>query len=487
MLVEKARGAVRIVALDRMAANSNLRLGMSLAEARTWLPDLKVAEADPQADDAFLLRLAAACERFTPLVAMRESDGFILDITGCAHLFGGEKGIGRDACRLMLRMGASPRSAIAGTPDAAWAFARFTKGGGFARDEEESSARTLPVAALELDAETTLALARAGFRTIGDIADRPSHLLTARFGSSLVAKLMRVLGREDIRIAPLRPLPLIVAEQHFPEPLAHVESLLGVLERLARDVSIRLEQRGEGGRSFEASFFRSDGIVRRISIETAQGTRDPAMLMRLLKLRIEVLADPLDPGFGFDAVRLSVLRSEALQERQKMLGGETQPGDAESGIAALVNRLVARFGRENVLRFVACDTHDPVRAGGMVPYLSLGPSDPWSEPAPGQPPARPLTLFSNPHQIEVLAEVPDSPPLRFRWRRVLHEVRLAEGPERIAPEWWRETAFGNDHPPATRDYYRVEDANGHRFWIFREGLYDDTNARPRWFLHGLFA
>ncbi|KAF0227108.1 MAG: hypothetical protein FD175_2870 [Beijerinckiaceae bacterium] len=517
VLVEKDRGALRIAALDGTAAGMGLRIGMALTEARALVPDIATAEACPEADASLLHASAAACEIFTPLVALRGEDGLLLDITGCAHLFGGEAGLGAGARRPLHRMGLTTQAAIAGTPEAAWALARHRRSTIAMPGEEETLARALPITALDQESGTTLALSRAGFRTLGDLADRPSPLLSARFGEGLVAALRRILGREDIRITPLRAPPEVMAEKHFPEPLSAMESLLGALEKLAGDIMAMLEKRGAGGCAFEASFFRADGMVRRITLETAQGTREVPRLMRLIRLRIEVLADPLDPGFGFDAIRLAVTRSEPLHAAQQTLAGGQDAQDEARSVADLVDRLVARFGRGCVRRFVAADTHDPVLAGGTVPYLSDVISAPWhgafssevdigsreenatkqkgrenfrshqignfSAPEPGHPPLRPITLFTHPQWIEVMAEVPDSPPLRFRWRHVLHQVTRAEGPERIAPEWWRDASPA----PATRDYYRVEDANGHRFWIFREGLYEDSNARPRWFLHGLFA
>lgn len=486
MLVEKAKGALAIAALDAQAAGLGLRLGMTLAQARALVPQVATSEADRAADACCLNAMAEACEIFTPLVALRGADGLILDITGCAHLFGGERNLGQAARRCLHRWGVQAQAAIASTPEAAWALARFRHGTIASPGGEEALSRALPLVALDQGADATIALSRAGFRTLGDLAERPSKLLSARFGEGLVSALRRVLGREDIRITPLRAPPEVMAERHFPEPLGLMESLLKTLERLAGDVMAALETRGEGGRAFEASFFRSDGAVRRIRIETAQPSRDPAVLMRLVRLRIEALADPIDPGFGFDALRLAVVRAEPLHAAQARLGGEETARDQAKGLTDLVDRLIARFGRENVLRFVAEDTHDPVRAGGTAPWLATAPCR-WEAPEPGQPPARPLTLFTCPQPIDVLAEVPDSPPLRFRWRRVLHEVMLAEGPERIAPEWWREAPGGGDRPPATRDYYRVENAQGHRFWIFREGLYEDSTARLRWFMHGLFA
>lgn len=483
VLVEKACGGLQIAALDSPASRAGLSHGMALTEARALCPALRTGEADPAADATFLRRLADTCDLFTPLVALARRDGLMLDITGCAHLFGGEEEMFRQVRRRMTGIGLTSCAAIAGTPDAAWAFARYRRNMIAAPGTEEVPARALPIAALEQDEAVTLALSRAGFRTLGDLAERPSHLLAARFGMELTDRLHRILGREDVRITPMRTAPDIVAEKHFADPLGLMGSLMAVFERLAGDVVAALERRAEGGRAFEASFFRADGQVQRLLIETARPTRDVASLMRLMRLKIEALADPLDPGFGFDAVRLAVHRREAMPARQSRLDGGAATEDEPDGIAGLVDRLVARFGRQNVLRFVARDTHDPAQAGGLVPYLAEIESAPWPEPEPGQPPIRPLTLFPHPQPIEVLEAMPDGPPLRFRWRRVLHEVALAEGPERIAPEWWRE---GASNAP-TRDYYRVENAKGHRFWIFREGLSEDSNARPRWFLHGLFA
>jgi protein ImuB len=474
---------MRIAALDNAAMRLGLRVGASLTEVRALSPGIATAPADSAADGEMLHAAAAACEMFTPLVALRGGAGLILDITGCAHLFAGEDAMLRLSRRRLAGLGLATGAAIAGTPESAWALARFRRGVIAAPGGEEALARALPVAALEAASATAVALGRAGFRTLGDLADRPSKLLVARFGGDLVDTLNRIMGREDVRIAPLRDPPEIMAEKHFPEPLGLAENLLAVLERLVRDVAAALERHGAGGRLFEASFFRSDGAVRRIALETAQATRNEASLMRLLRLKIEALADPLDPGFGFDALRLSVIRGEALEERQQDLEAGAAPERRDDDIAELVDRLVARFGRDNVRRFVARDTHDPLRAGATVPYLSAVTGAAWPLPETGHPPARPLTLFEPPQLIEAIAEVPDGPPLRFRWRRVLHDVARAEGPERIAPEWWRD---GGSAPP-TRDYYRVENALGRRFWVFREGFFEDSNARPRWFLHGLFA
>ncbi len=480
VLVEKQKGALRLADCDQRAVALGLTCGLTLADARARIPDLLVIDAEPEADRRFLDRLAAYCERFTPLVALDEPHGLILDITGCAHLFGGEAALFEGIRQRMRRSGFSLRAAVAGTPEAARAVSRFGPGGLVAPDTDAQATRPLPVASLGVPAETVLALSRAGLKTIADLADRPSSGLSARFGEAIATRLRRTLGHEDARITPLRPPPDCVVERHFAEPLLNAQGLEAVVTRLIGEAARLLEQRGEGGRAFEISFFRTDGAVRRLGLETGRPSRDAKAILRLYRERIDTLADPLDPGFGFDAVRLAVPVCEPLNETQASLDGRAIEDEA---VADLVDRLVTRFGRDRVLRFVAEDSHDPCREARAVSATT--PPDhaiAWPTPEPNAPPSRPLQLFEPPQPIETLAQVPDGPPLRFRWRRVLHEIARAEGPERIAPEWWRD---GPAEP--TRDYYRVEDAQGRRFWLFRAGLYERDDGPPRWFLHGLFA
>lgn len=471
--------ALRIVAVDRRAADLGLGRGLTLAEARARIPDLASIEADPAADALFLERLAGACEIFTPLVARDGADGLMLDVTGCAHLFGGEAGLVEAAKRRMRRIGLDVGAVVAGTPDAARAFVRAGIDGIVAPGAEAATARDLPVAALEASAEATIALRRAGLERLGDLASRPSTVLAARFGQGLTTRLGRILGREDVRVTPLRPPPDCLVERHFAEPMTQGAAIEGVVEDLARSIEAALEARGAGGRRFEVSLFRVDGAVRRLAVETGRACRDADAVARLFRLRLDALADPIDPGYGYDAIRLAV---PALEPMGALQHDFDRKGVEEADLADLVDRLVARFGPERVLRFVARDTHHPVRAAAAVPATRDAASAPWVEPEPGAPPTRPLRLFEPPQPIETLAEVPDGPPLRFRWRRVLHEIARAEGPERIAPEWWR------DGPEEeTRDYYRVEDAQGRRFWVFREGFWGEGEAHPRWYLQGLFA
>lgn len=480
VLVDKNRGGLQVVALNAAAAQCKLRIGMALADARVWLPGLKVAEADPVADNHLLHSLAAACDRHTPLVALDGADGLYLDITGCADLFGGEATLHWQLSQRFAAAGMATRIAVAGTPHAARAAAHFHYTAILPPGTEAQAARSLPIAALEQGPEITTALIRAGLKCVADLADRPAPMLAARFGAGLVTALRRITGQEDIRLTPLRALPECQATRVFPEPMLEMPAIQAVLADLAQDICQMLAERGQGGRRFEASFFRSDGKVRRIVIDTAAACRTVPTILRLMQLKLDTLADPVDPGFGFDAFRLAALQTDPLTDRQITLDGKAE---ADADVTALVDRLVVRLGRANVQRFVSRNSHDPRHSAVRVPAGSDVPHPPWPEPEAGNPPARPLTLFTPPQRIEAVAEVPDGPPLRFRWRRVVHVVARAEGPERIAPEWW----LAENNAPATRDYYRIEDAKGHRFWIFREGLFEDFQERPRWFLHGLFA
>lgn len=457
-----------------------LTRGMTLVDARARIPGLVALPAQPRQDQLLLERLAASCECFTPLVAFDPPQGLMLDISGCAHLFGGEAGLILRLSQRMEAAGLTHRWAIAGTPEAAHALARHGRGGIVPAGQERITTASLPVAALVLSSETVIALSRVGLKTVADLAALPSASLSARFGETLVTKLRRVMGEEDVRITPLRPPADYEVESHFAEPLSDMATVETDIARLAAEAGREMERRGRGGRRFDIALFRADGAVRRLVIETGRPVREAGTILRLWRERVESLVDPLDPGFGFDAIRLSVPVCEPVVARQADLE-RTMPEEHDT--ADLVDRLSVRFGRDRILRFTARDTHDPLRQARLVSAIA-GPEGvrDWQVSLPGEPPARPLYLFEPPQPVETLSAVPDGPPMRFRWRRVQHRIIHAEGPERIAPEWWR-----SDGTERVRDYYRVEDEDGHRFWLFRAGLHEDAGVPPRWFLHGLFA
>ncbi len=467
---------MRLAACNAAAQALGLSPGLALADARVRVPDLRVADADPAADARLLAALADACDRYTPMVALDPPDGLTLDVTGGTHVFGGEAGLRADLDARSPRWGASVRVAFAATPEAAQALARHAS---LPVANEAEAIRALPIAGLRLDGDTVLALRRAGLRTIGDLADRPTAPLSARFGAATTDALARLLGRADSRITPRRAPPALRFDRRFAEPIARTEDALAAIGDLARAAAVAMDERGQGGRRFAARLFRSDGKARDLAVETSRPTRDPALVLRLLRERIDGLADPIDPGFGFDLIRLAVPVLEPLAPVQLALdGGETR----ERELLALIDRLGTRMGRDRFRRFAPVDTHIPEQAALALPAIETPAPIAWPMPAPGEPPLRPLHLFDPPQPIEVTAEVPDGPPRHFRWRRVNHHVTRYEGPERIAAKWWRR----DDNAGLTRDYYRIEDARGRRFWVFRHGLYRERDDPP-WYLHGLFA
>lgn len=476
VFVAKAKGASLLTVVDQQALSLGLKAGMALADARARLPELHAVATSPSADGAFLGRLADLALAFTPSVALDLPGGLVLDITGCAHLFAGEAGL---AARLNVALQAAGVSVaklfIAPTPDMARALARFARTNPcFAHDDE--LVRALPVAALECAEEDTVALKRAGLKTIADVASRPSLLFTARFTSTFTAKLARVLGEDDRRISPIRPLPNYTAEYHCVDPVVSHDAIARIVADLATIVRDKLRGRGEGGRVFESTFCRTDGVVRRIRVETSLPTRDPAVILRLYRDRFDALADPLDPGFGFDLIRFEAVRTEPCRETQTSLDAQD---DKSSKITHLVDRLGAMLGRERIIRLQSIDSHIPERAQTVAPASDVTSPSEWTSRPLVNEMWRPPFLYDPPHPIEVDANSNDL-PTRFRWRRLTHLVAEMVGPERIAEEWWLSpSGYG------TRDYYRVESFDGRRFWIFRTA--STTLAEPRkWFLHGLF-
>jgi protein ImuB len=465
-----------LVAVNAAAERRGLRPGLALAEARAMYPDLVAMPEDAVADAHLLDRIADACLRYTPLVATDPRDGLLLDISGCAHLFGGEAALIADLSARLSAFGLAHRIAVAGTIGAAWAAARFAADPITAAGSERDLLAPLPLAALRLPPAAVAALSRVGLKRIGDIIDMPRAPLAARFGDMLLRHLDRALGREQEPLNPRLPVAPYVADQPFPEPVAREEDVLATVERLAKRLKLALERQGEGARAFALTLFRTDGAVRHIVIGTARPLRDPGAIRALCIERLAVLGDALDPGFGFDLARLSVTVAEPMPPEQIGLGGREDDAD----LARLIDRLSARLGSRRVMRLAAYDSHIPELAAGVVP-AQRGEAEGWERFREDCENAdlglRPLRLFARPEPIEAIAEVPDGPPLRFRWRRALHEVVAVEGPERIAGAWW------SDEGGPTRDYFRVEDREGLRFWLFRAGLYRDA-AEPRWFMHG---
>jgi protein ImuB len=327
-------------------------------------------------------------------------------------------------------------------------------------------------------------------KTIGDVAARARHELAARFGAGFITQLAHALGEGDAPISPRKPPPDYIVEKRFAEPVATSTVISLTLTHLAATLVAAMDRQGKGARRLEAAFFRTDGAVRMIAVDTGLPVTRPAIIDRLFRERLEALNDPLDPGFGFDLIRLSASRTEIVVEVQRDLDATVHDNDE---LAALIDRIAARIGGKRVVVHLPQDTHIPERAVLAAPaqhHLATATQAPWPVRAEDEPPLRPLRLFEKPEPIKVpFATVPDGPPHQFTWRRVTHEVVRVEGPERIAMEWWKQGGHA-----LTRDYFRVEDEEGRRFWIFRDGLYGselaDDEGKPvpaGWYVHGLFA
>ncbi len=423
--------------------------------------------------------------------------GLFLDITGCAHLFGGESNLAADCVARLGRQGFAARAAIADTPGTASAVARFGPDPICVVPPGGSGAvlQPLPLAALRLASETVAALDRVGLKRIGQIMGAPRAPLAARFGRGLVQRLDQALGSEEEAISPRRPTPVLLAERRFAEPIGLEEDIAAALASLAATLCQTMEARGIGARLIELILFRVDGVVSRIAVGTGRPLRAAKRIGALFKEKFASLGDGLDAGFGFDMVRLAVTEDAPLAATQIDLDGG---GDAASDLDGLIDRIGARLGSGAIGRLAPRDSHIPERAEAfdeVVAALLAGKDgfprfaklslpreggEDASQSEPSELISRPLRLFARPEPVEAVAEVPDGPPARFRWRRTLYRVARAEGPERIAAEWWRDDDL-------TRDYFRVEDATGHRFWLFREGLYGRETTAPRWYLHGVFA
>ncbi|MBU6458994.1 MAG: DNA polymerase Y family protein [Bradyrhizobium sp.] len=490
IVVAKQNNALQVYALDDAAARLGLEIGQPLANARAICPHIKVFDADPAADLRALNDIADWCDRFTPLVALDARHGLFLDITGCTHLFGGEAALMQTICAALTRQGFVVSAGIAGTSVCARTIRNHAHGRIVAAGEEAEAVQSLPLFALGADDAIIRGLRRAGLKTIGDVASRERHEITARFGARFTTLLEQALGQGDAPISPRKPLPDYIVEKRFPEPVATEDVISATLSALAKMLVAAMDRQGKGARSLEASFFRTDGVVRAISVDTGLPVTKAAIIDRLFRERLDALRDPLDPGFGFDLIRLSASRTEIVVQQQRDLDAHVHDNDE---LAALIDRIAARIGGRRVAVHLPQDTHIPERAVLAVSaqhHLNAATQAKWPERAASEPPLRPLRLFEKPEPIKVpFATVPDGPPHHFTWRRATHVVVRVEGPERVAMEWWKQ-----DGATLTRDYFRVEDEAGLRFWIYRDGLYGSELADAKgnqvaanWFVHGLFA
>jgi len=460
-LTARERNTNRIHCLNELAERQGLHRGMPYADARAFCPELQSRLATPEADDRFLLVLRRWATRYCPWVGLEGTDGLVLDVTGSAHLFGGEAAMLADMRQRLMRGGFGVRIGVADTRGGAWALARHGEGVA-APGEMLPALQDLPVAALRLDEEMSVALRRLGLHRVGDLAAAARGPLSRRFGPGLLLRLDQALGDQPEEITPLTDPPRFGVVMNLPEPIGQVADVMAGTARLLEQLCSKLEMQEVGARQLVLSLRRVDHDTRQVELTLARPLRDP---MRILPL-FERGVSATEAGFGIDQLRLQAIRVEAQPVRQishVTTGGHDRVDD-------LITRIGARIGLENVQRVLPADSHIPERS-----FLIAAAA--WSEPEQGEwngDRPRPVRLFPP----EPVSGQGKRPPGMFRWRNMEMTTRLADGPERITPEWWFDDP---DWRSGVRDYWRVETAQGARLWMFH------TLQDQGWFVQGEFA
>lgn len=463
-----------IHAINQTARDRGITAEARVVDMRAIHPDLHVEEADIAGDKALLRRLEHWSRRWCPWSVLDTDDGLILDVTGSAHLFGGEAALLRDICNRFAMQGLTARLAMAPTRGGAQALARFGPQGSICTHTDLAAKLSpLPAHALRLDKATAQLLNRLGLKTIGALCDVPRTALMRRFATlpedqNPLILLDRALGQAaDPLNAPPDPLQFM-ARSSLPEP---VIDPVPHLKSLAEDLCTQLAKAEQGARQVQLTIYRIDGEWRSVQVATARASRDPLHLLRLFDGKL----DGVDPGFGFDLLTFEATRVEPVSLIQDRLDGKRDP---DADIASLLDRLTARLGKDKVTWSTWSQSHKPEHVETRVPALQGAPEAPLVLPR-----ARPIRILTPAEEVTVIYAVPEGPPSQFRWRRVLYKTTRYAGPERIAPEWWK------DRPGSRlRDYYKIEVQDGRRFWLYREGhLHDRRGDTPRWFVHGFFA
>ena len=463
-------GSRRVVRAACAAAQElSLHVGMALAQAQAQIPNLHVAEATPDEDEASLRELARWAINYSPVVASDPPDGLWIDITGAAHLFGGEEELLSDLTSRLTRQGIAAKAAVADAPGAAWAVARYGAGGVVPTGRTVDAVASLSIRGLRIPVDKLGTLHRLGIERIGQLAAMPRAPLVRRFGRDVVLRLDQVMGHAFEPINPLIPKDTVKAAVAFAEPIGRLEDLKSVVLRLAKDLCRQLERRGEGVRRLDLLCQRVDQKSVCLRVGTAKANRIAAHLAKLFDERLQTI----DPGFGIEEIVLIASKVEPLTEKQTQAQGLGDEA-SEADMGQLVDRLGARIGMRKVYRLAPVQSLVPERMARKVPALAPQTGSVWPENLP-----RPPRLLDPPEPVVATALLPDHPPAFFIWRKVRHKVAKADGPERITPEWWN-----GDRGSAARDYYRVETEQGGRFWIFRDA---PTVEGGRWWMHGFFA
>jgi protein ImuB len=463
-------GKMVISAANDIAQKQGIPVGMALADARALFPSLQFLNDKQDPSGKLLNDMALYCIRYTPVVATDIPDGLILDVSGCAHLWGGETEYITVIINRFRSLGYHVRAAMADTIGSAWAIARFGKNGSVVEPGKQGAALlSLPPVALRIDPEIADLLSKLGLSQIENLMSIPRSALRRRFGEQLLQRLNQALGTEEEFIFPVKTPSLY--EERLPclETIITATGIEIALRRLLESLCKKLFQKGKGLRSACFSCFRIDGITEQITIGTNRASHHVFHLFKLFELKIETIK----PGPGIELFTLEVLKAEdALQVQEKLWSGSCGLDDIK--FAELLDRIAGKVGERNICRYLPDEHYWPERSFKSASSINEKSSAKWSEEK-----LRPIHLLTEPEIIQVTAPVPDYPPMYFRYKGKLHTIRKADGPERIEPEWWIKEG---EH----RDYYSVEDENGCRYWLFRLGHYTG-DKRNQWFIHGFFA
>ena len=470
VLAASDHGRMVITAANPLAQQQGIHKGMTVADARTIISNLEVLEDDPGLSSKLLKGLAEWCIRYTPAVSIDMPDGLILDASGCAHLWGGERLYLADIVIRLKNIGYYVRAAIADTIGAAWAVAHFGKNSPIIeRDQQITAILSLPPEALRTDAETIELLHKLGLKRIGNFINMPRSALRRRFGQQLIKRIDEALGNKEEIMQPVLPVAPYHERLQCNEPIITATGIEIGIRHLLEKICKRLLQEQKGIRKAVIKCYRTDGRIEMMEIGTNKPSRNIQHLFKLCELKIP----GIEPGPGIDLFMLEVNKVEdALPVQEKLW--QKNAGLENTGLSELVDRLRAKYGACQIQRFVPAEHYWPERS--VKPALSLDEelTTVWKTDRP-----RPLQLLSNPEPIAVTAPIPDYPPMLFRYKGKLHKIIKADGPERIEQEWWLQEG-------PHRDYYCVEDEEGCRYWLFRSGHYK-TDKTYQWFIHGFFA
>ena len=514
VVTQPRKGGDYIIAANEAAGAYGIGAGQRLVDGLAIDPKLDVENFDPIRTEKKLLLAARWVGRYSPWVGLgwrvKQHDhayGLLLDITGCAHLLGGERALIRDLIDRFARRGICARASVAGNIGSAWALAHFSQMEMtvLPNGQEVDALSALPVEALRIDPKNVELCRRFGLRKISSLLPIARPSLTQRFGEDIVLRMDQAFGMAAENIIPILPPPEFHVHKNLAVPQTDLPSIQQEIGRLTEVLSAQLKRQGRGARRIDLCLMRTDRATLGLAVPMSQPMQNAGHIRRLLEDRLEQVKSGFDAAFGVDEISLTALRTAPVHVEQLGLYHSADRSSSSvvgkmhdvsektlQAFAGVRDRIINRLGAKSLVRLVPHASHIPEQAVRYIPALSVPEQPTVTRRSNAQPVfteyERPLILFPTPERVEVIAEIPEGAPRRFRWRKQLHNIVEARGPERIGSAWWQ-AAYGHK-TGLTRDYFRLEDSNGYRFWIYRDGLYDQDlpNATlPRWYLHGLFA